>query len=418
MKKLIVLSLIALFAIGNLLAVDVSYSGTIRARGGMVLNDNYDKDASTATWKSQRLRLYMTGEAENGVKFVTRFRLTNGDPSNNVSTVDKEEFNVDRAYLVIPDAFLGFTVTAGYQPFYAKNGMIIDATYFGYNFARSFGDASVAFGGFTVSNGTSTQASSYGATDADDVSHALMADLAVNNVGPGTLGLDIIAQTNVTVTGYKKANYYWISPWYNMVSGDFSVNINPVILTGGYDATTGSTNKNVSGSVFALIVKPSYTLASTGTSFGGDVLYIQGKKSTDTDKLSWKGINTFYCSGLEYFGAANEIDHYGCIGNIVTDQGQISIAVNANQPLTSALTLHFAAGYVMTAEDVTLADGKKDNVLGTEIDLGLRWAVKENVTWKFTGAYVIPGDATTKTTSATAKDDALTSLTTYLEYAF
>ncbi len=424
MKKLITLSLIALFAVGNLMALDVDYSGTMRVRGKITENTGFDKDASTASWKSQRLRLVLTGEAENGVKFVTRYRLIDGDGSKTSETysnpqtatgddvIGKGEFNMDRAFMVVPDAFLGFSITAGLMPFYAKNGLVIDANRPGYYFGKSIDDISIGFGGFTQTVGTSTS----------DDTHALLAQLSMNNVGSGTLGLDVIAQTNVNKdANHDNANLIWISPWYDFVAGDFSVNVNPIILTGSYDlkdgVTESSTVKKIDGSVFALAIKPSYSLAATGTSFGGDILYVSGTDKP-AEELTWSNLGSFYCSGLEYFGAGNEIDNYGDIGNAVSSLGQLSIAVNANHPLTSALTLHAAAGYVMTAEDVEYTkDGKseKDNVLGTEIDLGLRWAVKDNVTWKFTGSLVMPGDATVQ---GTKKDENITILSSYLEYAF
>ena len=431
MKKLITLSLIALFAIGNLMALELTHTGHARVKAGAILNNGWDSDASTKTWKNQRIRIVTEGVAENGVKFVIRSLWSNGDVGgSNFKKSMNTGVSIDRAYIVIPDAVAGFTVQAGKLPFYLKNGLIVDDNQPGIFASGSFGDVSVGFGGFTMSedndvafytadaDGDENTNNYQNAASASDDVHAIVASVSVNNVGPGTLGLDVAAQTNYKLPNdatHKAGDRFWISPWYSLGINDFSVTVNPILLTGCHDAVTGSGAKKVEGSVMAVSVKPSYNL-STGTSIYGDVLYISGTDKP-AEELAWSNLSSFYCSGLEWFGAANPTDNYGDLGNVVGNEGQMGVAAFVDQPLGKAFTLHFGVGHIMTAEDVKYTkDGKeeKDNVLGTEINACLFWNVKENVVWKFNSAYVMPGDATTKG----GKDDAITSLTTYLQYSF
>ncbi len=404
MKKLITIGMIAMFAFSSLMAVEMSWNGTARVRGGITENAGWDKDASTTSWKSQRIRLFMTGEAENGVKFVVRSKWSNGDVSQSKTV----EF--DRAYIVIPDAFAGFTLQAGLVPFYVKNGLIVDDNHAGMYASRMFGDIYVGVGGFTMDEGTDVE-------KANDDSHGWVASVSKSNVGPGTAGFDVALRTNSSKggDGYKSGNLFWVSPWYSLSMNDLNVTVNPVFMSGKYEASTDA-GKDKEASVMALSIKPSYKLGET--SLSGDILYISGVSAEDQAKgedFGWDNMSSFYCQGLEFYGSANPTDNYGILGNIVGEYGQTAVAVYADQPILSNLTAHLGLGYVMTSEDVEYGDNKKDNVLGTEIDLGVAWNVKENVTWKVTGVYVMPGDATLQ---GSDKDEAITALNSYLEYSF
>ena len=126
-------------------------------------------------------------------------------------------------------------------------------------------------------------------------------------------------------------------------------------------------------------------------------------------------MSSFYCQGLEFFGSATR----GDLGNVVDAQ-------------TAVAAWKQSLGYAMTSEKVEWNDGsdKDDNVLGTEIDLGLNWMVKENVSWGFSAVYVMPGEAmvnsqtsynlsTAFSNQGTAgTDDAMTLLSTNLTYSF
>ncbi len=446
MKKLITIGLIAMFAFSSLMAFEMKWGGTARVRGGIVQNAGWDKDASTTSWKSQRIRLFMTGEAENGVKFVIRSKWTNGDVggSNFKKTVNNG-VTIDRAYIVIPDAFAGFTLQAGKLPFYLKNGLIVDDNQPGMYASRMFGDIYFGFGGFTMSEDNSdvsfiadadsdSDNGTYGDGKASDDSHGWVASVSKSNVGPGTVGLDVAVQTNTkpdefvfdattggcainSNTNYSASNVFWVSPWYSLSMNDLNVTINPVFMSGSFeanDAGKAANKKDLDGSIMALSVKPSYKLGET--SISADILYISGVAKDDQDEnFGWRNMSSFYCQGLDWFGSANSIDNYGDVGNVVDAYGQTAVAVYADQPILSNLTAHLGLGYVMTSEDVEYGDNKKDNVLGTEIDLGVAWNVKENVTWKVTGVYVMPGDATLQ---GSDKDEAITALNSYLEYSF
>jgi len=439
---------------------------------GIVDGAGYDSDASTKSWKSQRVRLFLTGEAENGVKFVIRSHWSNGDiGGSNYQKDANGDVSVDQAYIVIPDAFAGFTLQAGKLPFYAKNGMILSDNHPGLYASRMFGDIYFGVGGFTwsennkkasyVVNGdsncdrnetTSDDGMYTTAGDADDDSHGF-----VVSASKGNYGLDVLAQTNrrpdlneggfneYNINGYKPGNVFWFSPWYSFSMDNFSVTVNPMYMMASFEAKEDTkipftddkvAAKDVDAGVMALSLNPSYSLAC-GTRISANVLYISGVAADDQDEnIGWMNMSSFYCQGLEFFGSANSMDFYGDLGNVVDEYGQTAIAVFVDHPILSNLSAHLGLGYVMSSEDVEwdsngdYKNDKKDNVLGTEIDLGLNWMVKENVSWGFSAVYVMPGDGMVNSGTwnynynqsvdkvADRTDDPMALLSTNLTYSF
>ncbi len=430
MKKLITIGMIAVFAFSSLMAFEVDWSGTARVRGGIIKNavfvDNafggknisqFTKDASTTSWKSQRIRATITGEADNGVKFVIRSKWSNGDMS---TASDNVIF--DRAYIAIPDAFLGADLNAGLIPVYAHGGMVVDDNFPGYSISKSMGDMSFGAGVFTLDETNNSAASSQTDINADDDVHGFMLSFAKNNVGPGNFGIDVMGKTNYAPDNtYKPGNIYWVSPWYVLDGGkagidNFSVDINPIFMTASFDKNTAAKKKD--GSIFALSLKPNFTLSS-GANIGGTITYIQGVKADKQgEDVTWSNIKSFYMNGLEFFGAGNPSDGMpGAMGLGNTWSSGLGaeayglqlIAITVDQPVAKDLTAHAALGYANTDQKV----GDKTD-LGTEFDLGVSWKVKENVSWNITGVYVAPGKALV----GNGDDDALTALNSYLEYSF
>ena len=368
----------------------------------------------------------------------------------------------------------------GYRlPFYdTKRWYILSDNQPGLYASRMFDDIYFGFGGFTWSennavasyavdgdnvdrNETTSDDGMYTtAGDADDDVHGFVA-----SVSKGNMGLDVLAKTNVrpdvdadyngTLDTYKPGNVFWISPWYTFSMDNFSVTANFAYMMGSFDAKDGddyyldtdgdnvgdtwayktkaqTKAKDLDASVMALNLNPSYSLAG-GTRISANVLYISGVAKNDQDEnVGWMNMSSFYCQGLEFFGSANSMDFYGDLGNVVDAYGQTAVAVFVDQPILSNLSAHLGLGYAMTSEKVEWNDGsdKDDNVLGTEIDLGLNWMVKENVSWGFSAVYVMPGEAmvnsqtsynlsTAFSNQGTAgTDDAMTLLSTNLTYSF
>ena len=182
-KKFSLLTLCLAFACSGF-AFELGWSGSARVRGGATVNEGYDKDSSTKSWRSQRVQLLMEGKTEDNIQLQLEVNWGDGDPSED----DNKNVALDKAYIVAPNFIPGVSLSAGYQPFCANNGMVLDDNFLGYQITKNFDQkATLSLAMFLIGKGNTDKES------ANDDSHGVLA--TVSNAD-GTIGLDMLAHSN------------------------------------------------------------------------------------------------------------------------------------------------------------------------------------------------------------------------------
>ncbi len=437
MKKKFSLLIICFALSSSGFAFELGWSGTARVRGGMTLNDGYNDNSSTKSWRSQRVQLLMEGKTEDNIQLQLEVNWGDGDPSDD----DNKNVAIDKAYIVAPNFIPSITLSAGFLPLCAHSGVVLDDNFLGYRLEKDLNEKiNLAFAMFLIDKGDDTKES------ANDDSHGFLA--SISNA-EGSLGTDILAQTNCnplleleyydkssnnlktfsTADNYQKGTLLWFSPYYIFDGSQVGlehlfIDINATYLTGSWESS--GENKDLSLNAYALSIKPSYN-CDEGTSISFDIFYSSGTDSEDAqdgDIAAFRGISPAYSNGLEYFGdggptdnsiinlGANNID-----GENANNYGALMTALVIEHPLTSKVSSYVALGWAQTSEDAVWIENntkESSSALGTEIDLGFSYQATQTLALKVTGAFIIPGKATYKD----GENDDIMQIGSYLEYAF
>ncbi len=436
MKKFLTL-IAASFCVLSLSAFDLDWSGTARARGGIVSNPDYNDDSHTQTWRSQRVQILMEGKTDDNVQLFLEVKWGDGDPLTDANKTVK----LNKAYIFAPNFIPTVELSAGIYPFAANSGMVLDDNFFGYHAKTTIAEKfDLSIGMFLIDKGNND--------NADNDAHGIVANLSAPTGEVGTLGLDFLAKTNClpeievkyynnnsigtfkTDGNYKRGNLFWFNPYYNFDGNSLGINgvtvdFTATYMVGSWDAIS-STSKNIDAQAFAVSLKPTYT-SEQGTVVAFDVFYSSGAKGSDVvdgDYNAFMGIAPAYSNGLEYFGDGGPTDesviNLGAskFGDDKTNtHGALMLALVCDQPIIDKLSAHAAIGWAQTAEDVIWVENsnkKSSKELGTEFDLGFNYQATETLCLKVTGAYIIPGEALYTSGSS----DNRAQVGSYLEYSF
>ncbi len=438
MKRKISLVIFSLAMVCSGFAFELNWSGSARVRGGLTQNDGYNKDASTKSWRSQRVQLLMEGKTQDNIQLFVEANWGDGDPTEE----DNKNIVLDNAYLLAADFVPSVTLSAGIIPLCASSGMVLDDNFLGYQIQRSFSQkVNTRLAMFLIDKGDQSK------EKASDDSHGFWVNLSNTE---GSAGLDILARANCspeleleyydqssksikTISSegkYKKGTLLWFSPYYclkgnNLGLEPLSIQINATYLTGSWNATDDAI-KDLSLNAYALSIKPYYE-CSNGTSLAFDLFYSSGTDTKDAnigDIASFRGISPAYSNSLEYFGDGgptdNSIINLGAStidGENANNYGALMASLVVKHPLTAKLASHAALGWAQTSEEVLWVEDntkKSGTALGTEVDLGFSYQATQTLSLKVTGAYIIPGKASYKN----GESDKIMQVGSYLEYAF
>jgi hypothetical protein len=122
--------------------------------------------------------------------------------------------------------------------------------------------------------------------------------------------------------------------------------------------------------------------------------YSSGDDNTsDTDMENYMSTDVDMFDSIVLFEGGYMDENYFTEAPHFTTFGAIFNKLALDYKATPKVTVGAAAMYIMTAEDVTLGNGAKENVLGTELDAYVSWKPYTQLELAINAGYLISGDA-------------------------
>jgi hypothetical protein len=397
MKKMLVAALVAVVGLAftaPAFAVEHEFGGYWRTRMFTQGNFNGTSDKSDAnnypgnlnyiakenkrsnvSLIDTRTRLYYTAVLNDNLKFVNKFEFNTtwgDDNGGKISSDGVGHIRVKNSYV---DANLGMVnAKIGQQGLVLARGFIFDDDYSGIN--------------LTVADNTSLvymKIDENGQNMGDDaqayvIAHAFKAgDFTIT---PLALYADV-----------ADSNYVY------MVGTDVDVNFGALSLWGSfyYEGGVFDDANDVDISAYLLAVGGNFALSDT-VGIHGQAFYISGDDDpNDKDHEAWYNIGgpegqSYYWSEIMGYGIFDNQASVGAPGDKVTNITAFNLGTTVK--LSDKLSVTGDVWYAMLNEDKVFSPTKKEDKLGTELDLKVTYQLIDNLTLDVVGAYLFADDAT------------------------
>eukprot|EP00767_Chilomastix_cuspidata_P007180 gnl/Chilomastix_cuspidata/7766.p1 GENE.gnl/Chilomastix_cuspidata/7766~~gnl/Chilomastix_cuspidata/7766.p1 ORF type:complete len:445 (-),score=-14.42 gnl/Chilomastix_cuspidata/7766:15-1349(-) len=359
-----------------------------------------------------RTRIYYTAKFSDNFKFVNKFEFNSvwGDDNGGDVGSDGDTFVVKNSYVDFNLSNYNFKI--GSQAGLLSKGLIMDDDFSGVTVTGTFGNIAVPVYWIKADEGGIGE----DMNDADKDVIVISPEIKSGNMNinpflvyafqdkvepaEGDYYSDSTSSTLLqkdATAGYKDYNAYNIGVNFAMELDSADVWATLVYQGGSYDKKGLTDAKATDYDISAYMVAFGGGVDIDNINVHGQFFYASGdddKDDKDEAFADLTGGQSYYWSEIMGFGIFdNQASNNSCADKI---SDIMAFNVGASMSPMEKLTLGADLWYAALAEDTTVGtvDGKKENYLGTELDLSASYAVMENLNLDVVAAYLFAGDAT------------------------
>ncbi|MDY0132802.1 MAG: hypothetical protein RBR53_09040 [Desulforegulaceae bacterium] len=424
MKKFFFAAIAAVLAVAISVpasAIEHEFSGYWRTRAYTQKNFSGSKDTignKDVQAVDTRTRLWYTAKFSDDFKFVNGFEMDavwggddnyfDKDANKSYGRVGTDGVNVQIKHSYVDFNFENFNFKIGAQPGYIGRGFIMDEDFAGAVITGNYGNITVPF--YWIKNIEGGIGKDKNDGDLDTI--VIAPEFKIDNMRINPYFVwsymndgEYDYLNNFTEQKFKDFNVANLG-----VDVDFALNedIN-LWFTGIYQfgkadvrsATFDLDNKKYSSKeidISAFLIAFGGNMDVEGIDLHGQFFYASGDdKDLDGDYKAFGDLTqgqSYYWAEIMGYGMVDNQWSAGSCGDKISDI--MAFNFGASMSPMEKLTVGADIWAAWLAEDVVLADGSKENYLGTELDLSASYKIMDNLDLDLVAAYLFAGDATTE----------------------
>jgi hypothetical protein len=388
-------------------AIESEFGGYMRTR--FYTNQNFTGEDRTErqdfTGVDTRTRLYYTAIFHENLKFVNKFEwdtVWGTGPGGDIGT-DGKDLEIKNSYIDANTGPVNWKV--GLQGGRLARSFLFDEDFAGMTITYKGEMFEVPLYWFKAYEGTSTSGTNV--KDANDFDGDYYGIFPKFTVGDGMFDISpyflyIYSKESAPFLDYygfpyADANAEDLNVWFAGIDVDMDFEMFTLWVTGIYqggdlDFTIGD-SQDFKG-----------WLGAIGGSFNLGVFDIHGEGfyatgDDDPDDGDWEQFTpppgrSYYWSEIMGKGIFDNQESNNSPGDGISNVWALNIGTTV-KPMDK-LKVALDVWYANLAEDIIVADGSKQDELGTEVDLVITYEVVQNLNLDLVGAYLFAGDATTE----------------------